>query len=224
MNIKPQLYSRRNFIDVLPAGPTGTDGAELEVGFGEFEFGHLESRKGAGVKIQYFIFALTAKLLSISLPAVASAARSVYPVPVKNSIRIILLLLGLTALYPIAVQGKESAITEATAYVIRGEPINVDAVAINEELSPQKPLTLLVWRSASRRWASLGSSHSAGGSGFVQVTGNNVLFTYMDTQSLDPGANYFGTTRSCTANGICPQDVEPDAAVRVIVALENESE
>ncbi len=150
--------------------------------------------------------------------------QSVCPALVKKSIRIILLLSGLFALYPIAVQAKESAITQATAYVIRGEPINVDAVAINEELSPQKPLTLLVWRSASRRWISLGSSHSAVQSGFVKVTGNEVLFTYTDTQSLDPGATYFGTTRSCTANGICPIDVEPDAAVRVIIALENGTE
>jgi hypothetical protein len=143
---------------------------------------------------------------------------AVYPVPMKNSIRIILLLAGLTALYPVAVQGKESAITQATAYVIRGDPINVEAVAISEDLSPQQPLTLLVWRSASRRWTSLGSSHSTRESGFAKVTGNRVLFTYTDTQSLDPGATYFGTTRSCTANGICPLDVEPDAAVRVIIA------
>lgn len=136
------------------------------------------------------------------------------------SIRNILLLAGLTAFYPVAVLGKESAINQATAYVIRGEPINVDAVAISEELDPQKPLTLLVWRSASRRWISLGSSHSARESGFAKVTGNKVLFTYTDTQSLDPGAAYFGTTRSCTANGICPLDVEPDAAVRVIVVEE----
>ena len=136
----------------------------------------------------------------------------------KTSIQIVLLLAVLTALYPDAVQGKESAITQATAYVIRGEPINVDAVAISEDLSRQKPLTLLVWRQASRRWTSLGSSHSTLESGFAEVTGNKVLFTYMDTQSLEPGANYFGTTRSCTANGICPLDVEPDAAVRVIIA------
>lgn len=136
----------------------------------------------------------------------------------KNSIRIILVLAGLTALYPIAAQGKESAIIQATAYVIKGDSINVEAVAISEDLSPQKPLTLLVWRSASRRWAALGSSHSTRESGVVKVTGNRVLFTYTDTQSLDPGATYFGTTRSCTANGICPLDVEPDAAVRIIIA------
>ena len=140
----------------------------------------------------------------------------------KHTTPIILLLAGLTALAPIAVQGKESSITQATAYVIRGEPINIEAVAIREELSPQKPLTLLVWRSPSRRWAAVGSSHSIGETGFAQVTGNKVLFTFTDTQSLEPGANYFGTTRSCTANGICPVDVEPDAAVRVIVALEKE--
>jgi hypothetical protein len=145
-------------------------------------------------------------------------ATSDYPVSMKNSIRIILLLAGFTALYPVAVQGKESAITQATAYVIRGEPINVEAVAISDDLSPQKPLTLLIWRSASRRWTALGSSHSTRESGFTKVTGNSVLFTYTDTQSLDPGATYFGTTRSCTANGICPLDVEPDAAVRVIIA------
>lgn len=132
---------------------------------------------------------------------------------------IILLLSGLTALCPVASQGKESAITEATAYVKRGEPINVNAIAISEDLSPQKPLTLLVWRSVSRRWTALGSSHSSRESGFAQVTGNRVLFTYTDSQSLDPGNTYFGTTRSCTANGICPVDVEPDAAVRVVVAL-----
>jgi len=136
----------------------------------------------------------------------------------QTPFQIILMLAVLTALYPDTVQGKDSAITQATAYVIRGEPINVDAVAINEDLSPQKPLTLLVWRSASRRWTSIGSSHSALVQGFAKVTGNKVLFTYTDTQSLDPGTAYFGTTRSCTANGICPQDVEPDAAVRVIIA------
>ncbi len=136
----------------------------------------------------------------------------------KNSIPIILLLAGLTALYPAAVQGKESAITRATAYVARGEPINVDVLAIREDISLQKPLTLLVWRSASRRWAFLGSSHSTHELGFAQVTGNKVLFTYTDTESLDPGATYFGTTRSCSANGICPLHVEPDAAVRVFVA------
>lgn len=130
----------------------------------------------------------------------------------------IILLTVLMVLYSDAVQGKESAIIQATAYVIRGEPINVDAVAISEELSPQKPLTLLVWRPASRRWTSLGSSHLTLESGFIKVTGNKVLFTYTDTQSLEPGANYFGTTRSCTASGICPLDVEPDAAVRVIIA------
>jgi hypothetical protein len=137
----------------------------------------------------------------------------------NNTSRIILLLAGLTALCSATVQGKESAITEATAYVKRGEPVNVNAVVIGEDLSPQKPLTLLVWRSASRRWVSLGSSHSSLESGFAQVTGNRVLFTFTDTQSLDPGNTYFGTTRSCTANGICPVDVEPDAAVRVIIAL-----
>ena len=131
---------------------------------------------------------------------------------------IILLLAVLTALYPDAVQGKESAITHATAYVIRGEPINVSVVAVGEDLSPGKPLTLLVWRPASRRWTSLGSSHLTLESVFAEVTGNKVLFTYTDTQSLEPGATYFGTTRSCTANGICPLDVEPDAAVRVIIA------
>ena len=137
----------------------------------------------------------------------------------NNTTRIILLLAGLTALCSAAVQGKESAITEATAYVKRGEPVNVNAVVIGEDLNPQKPLTLLVWRSASRRWVSLGSSHSSLESGFAQDTGNRVLFTFTDTQSLDPGNTYFGTTRSCTANGICPVDVEPDAAVRVIIAL-----
>lgn len=137
----------------------------------------------------------------------------------KNTKPIILLLVSMAAFYPVVSLGKESAITEATAYVKRGEPINVDAIAIGEDLSPQKPLTLLVWRSASRRWTALGSSHSNGVSGFAQVTGNRVLFTFTDTQSLDPGNTYFGTTRSCTANGICPVDVEPDAAVRVIVAL-----
>ena len=136
----------------------------------------------------------------------------------KNPIQIVLLLAGLAALYPLTVLGKESAITEATAYVIKGEAINVDAIAINEELSSQSPLTLLHWRSASRRWVSIGSSHSAGEVGFAKVTGNKVLFTVTDTESLGPGANYFGTTRSCSVNGICPVDVEPDAAVRVIVA------
>ena len=143
---------------------------------------------------------------------------SFYSIPVKNAIRIFLLLAGLTILYPAAVQAKESAITQATAYVTRGESVNVDALATGDELSPQKPLTLLVWRSASRRWASVGSSHSSHELGFAQVTGNKVLFTFTDTQALDPGSAYFGTTRSCTANGICPVDVEPDAAVRVFVA------
>lgn len=142
---------------------------------------------------------------------------SVYSVSVKNSIRI-LLLAALTALYPVAVQGKESAIAQATAYVARGEAINVDAIAIGEALSAQKPLTLLVWQSASRRWVSVGSSHSNQELGFAKVTGNRVLFTFMDTQSLGPGSVYFGTTRSCTVNGICPLDVEPDGAVRVFVA------
>lgn len=136
----------------------------------------------------------------------------------KNPIVISLLLTGLTVLCPVAVQGKESAITQATAYVIRGEPINVDAVAIGEGLSPQNPLTLLVWRSTTRRWASLVSTHSTRESGFAKVTANKVLFTFTDTQSLDPGAAYFGTTRRCTANGICPADVEPDTAVRVFIA------
>lgn len=148
----------------------------------------------------------------------AWVVESVYSIPVKNSIRIILLLAGLTVLYPVAVQAKESAITQATAYVTRGEAINVDALATGDELSPQKPLTLLVWRSASRRWTSVGSSHSSHGLGFAKVTGNKVLFVFSDTQTLDPGSAYFGTTRSCTANGICPVDVEPDAAVRVFIA------
>lgn len=137
----------------------------------------------------------------------------------EKPVHIILLLAGIASIFPFAAQGKESAITEATAYVKRGEPINVDAVAIGEDLSPQKPLTLLIWRTDSRRWTSLGSSHSSREAGLVNVTGNRVLFTFTDSQSLDPGAAYFGTTRSCTANGICPLDVEPDAAVRVIIAL-----
>ena len=148
----------------------------------------------------------------------AWVVESVYSIPVKNSIRIILLLTGLTVLYPVAVQAKESAITQATAYVTRGESINVDALATGDELSPQKPLTLLVWRSASRRWTTVGSSHSSHELGFAKVTGNKVLFVFSDTQTLDPGSAYFGTTRSCTANGICPVDVEPDAAVRVFIA------
>lgn len=136
----------------------------------------------------------------------------------SNSLRLIVLLAGLTALYPAAVHGKESAIIEATAYVIKGDPINVEAVVIGEEPSQQKPLTLLVWRSASRRWDAVGSSHSMRESGFAKVTGNSVLFTFTDSQSLAPGTAYFGTTRSCAANGMCPLDVEPDAAVRVIIA------
>ena len=143
---------------------------------------------------------------------------SVYSVPVKNAFQIVLLLAGLTALCPAAAQGKESAITQATAYVARGEPINVDALAIGEALSQQKPLTLLVWRSSSRRWVSVGSSHSSQELGFAKVTGNQVLFTYTDSESLEAGSVYFGTTRSCTANGICPLDLEPDAAVRVFIA------
>ncbi len=154
----------------------------------------------------------------------ACVEESVYPVPVKDSTVIILLLAGLAALFPISAQAKESAITQVTAYVIRGEPINVDAVAIGEELGLQKPLSLLVWRSASRRWAFVGSSHSARDLLLAKVTGNKVLFTFTDTRSLDPGATYFGTTRSCTASGICPLDVEPDAAVRVFIALESGSE
>lgn len=130
----------------------------------------------------------------------------------------VLLLSGFIGLYPMTVQGKDSAIMQATAYVIRGEPINVDAVAINEDLGPQKPLTLLLWQSASRRWVSIASSHANRESGIAKVTGNRVLFTYSDTDSLEPGNSYFGTTRSCTAIGICPVDVEPDAAVRVVVA------
>ena len=125
---------------------------------------------------------------------------------------------GMIVTSAVAAQGKQSAITQATSYVIRGEPINVDAVAIREALSEQKPLTLLVWRRQDRRWVSLGSSHSDRASGFAKVSGNKVLFTYTDSESLDPGTTYFGTTRSCTANGICPLDVEPDAAVRVIIA------
>ena len=148
----------------------------------------------------------------------AWVVESTYSIPVKNSIRIILLLIGLTVLYPVVVQAKESAITQATAYVTRGESINVDALATGDELSPQKPLTLLVWRSASRRWTFVGSSHSIHELGFAKVTGNKVLFVFSDTQALDPGSAYFGTTRSCTANGICPVDVEPDAAVRVFIA------
>ena len=139
-------------------------------------------------------------------------------VSMKKSAFVIPLIAAAAVLYPIAAQGKESAITDATAYVIKGESINVTAVAIGEELSPQKPLTLLIWRSAGRRWVSVGSTHSTLQSGFAKVNGKNVLFTYTDTKSLEPGANFFGTTRSCTASGICPQDVEPDAAVRVIVA------
>ncbi|MEQ8315330.1 MAG: hypothetical protein RL839_07695 [Gammaproteobacteria bacterium] len=137
----------------------------------------------------------------------------------ENTKPIILLLVSMAAFYPIVSYGKESAITEATAYVKRGEPINVDAIAIGENLSAQQPLTLLIWRSEARRWTALGSSHSMIESGFAQVSGNRVLFTFTDTQSLDPGNSYFGTTRSCTANGICPVDVEPDAAVRVVIAL-----
>ena len=133
-----------------------------------------------------------------------------------------LLLAGFTALYPVFVLAKESAITQASAYVIAGEPINIEAVAISEELSSQKPLTLLVWRSASRRWAVVGSSHSPGELGFATVSGNSVLFTITDTETLGAGTKYFGTSRSCTANGICPLDVEPDAAVRVIIAPEKE--
>ncbi|MCB1671366.1 MAG: hypothetical protein R3F41_04790 [Gammaproteobacteria bacterium] len=136
----------------------------------------------------------------------------------QSPITIILLLAGITALHPVTAQGKESAIIQATAYVIRGDPINVDAVAINEDLSPQKPLTLLIWRPATRRWSSLGSSHSAFELGFTKVAGNKVMFTFTDTNALDPGATFLGTTRSCTASGICPLDVEPDAAVRIIIA------
>jgi hypothetical protein len=136
----------------------------------------------------------------------------------KPSTQLVLLLTGLIALCPVVAQGKESAITDATAYVIRGEPVNVDAVAINEELSSQKPLTLLLWRSASRRWMAVGSSQGSGELGIAKVNGNKVMFTFTDTQSLDTGMAFFGTTRRCTANGICPQDVEPDAAVRVVIA------
>lgn len=131
---------------------------------------------------------------------------------------IITLLTGLMGLCSTAAQGKDSAIMQVTAYVIRGEPINIDTVAINEDLGPQKPLTLLIWRSASRRWISVASSHASRELSFAKITGNRVLFTFSDTESLEPGTSYFGTTRSCTANGICPLDVEPDAAVRVIIA------
>lgn len=136
----------------------------------------------------------------------------------KNLTRILLPLAGVIVLYPLTVLGKDSAITQATAYVVRGEPINIDAVAFNDDLDIQSPLTLLIWQSASRRWVSVGSSHASRESGFAKVTGNRVLFTYSDTESLEPGTSYFGTTRSCTSNGICPLDVEPDAAVRVIIA------
>lgn len=136
----------------------------------------------------------------------------------KNYSRFTLLLTGLIALCPVVVQGKESAITDSTAYVVRGEPINIDAVAIGEELSAQKPLTLLIWRSATRRWASLVSTHSTRESAFAKVTDNKVLFTVTDTLSLEPGSTYFGTTRVCTANGICPADVKPETAVRVFIA------
>lgn len=122
------------------------------------------------------------------------------------------------ACYAGAAQGKESAITHSTAFVTRGEPVNIEAIAINEALSPAKPLTLLVWQRANRRWVSVGSSHSTRESSFAEVNGDKVFFTFPDTQSLDPGATYFGTSRSCTANGICPLDVEPDAAVRVMIA------
>ena len=154
----------------------------------------------------------------------ACLVESVYPDPMKNQIVINRLLAGLAALFPAAGLAKESVITEATAYVIRGEPINVEALAINEALSSQKPMTLLVWRSSSRRWVSVGSSHSTSELGFAKVAGKEVLFTYTETQTLDPGATYFGITRNCTANGICPLDVEPDAAVRVIIALDKGSE
>jgi hypothetical protein len=138
----------------------------------------------------------------------------------KPSTQLVLLLIVLIALCPVVAQGKESVITDATAYVIQGEPVNVHAVAINEELNSQKPLTLLLWRSASRRWMAVGSSHAIGELGTAKVNGNKVMFTYSDSQSLDPGMAFFGTTRRCTANGICPQDVEPDAAVRVVIARE----
>lgn len=136
----------------------------------------------------------------------------------KNRYRLFKLLLGLIILYPIAAQGKDSAIMQATAYVIRGQSINVDALAINDDLSPEKPLTLLIWQPASRRWTSLGSSHGGQQYGFAKVTGNRVLFTLTDTDTLSPGTAYFGVTRSCMAQGICPLDVEPDAAVRVVIA------
>ncbi len=117
---------------------------------------------------------------------------------------------------------KESVITRASSYVIQGDPINVDAVAIKEALSAEKPLTLLVYVFESRRWVSLGSSHSDRAPGFAQVTGNRVLFTVTDSESLAPGSTYFGTSRSCTANGICPLDVEPDEARRVIIVRQPE--
>jgi hypothetical protein len=135
-----------------------------------------------------------------------------------NLTRIVPLLLVFTAFCPAAVQGKDSAIVQATAYVTSGEPINVEALAIDKELSPEKPLTLLIWQSASRRWTSLASSHAGSDSGFARVTGNRVFFTLTETLSLDPGNHYIGTTRSCTVGGICPLDVEPDAAVRVFIA------
>ena len=150
--------------------------------------------------------------------SVSEAEPSDYPVTMQFRIRTLLLLAWSMAFIPSAVLGKDSAITDATAYVIRGEPINIDAVTTDEDLSSQKPLTLLVWRSASRRWKSLGSSHSMNESGFVRISGKKVTFTFTESQSLDPGATYFGTTRRCTANGICPMDLEPDAAVRVIIA------
>lgn len=128
------------------------------------------------------------------------------------------MLTALVVLYSLPAQGKDAVISSASSYVIQGEPINVDAVAINAELSEQKPLTLLVYEFTSRRWISLGSSHSDNLSGFAKVTGNKVLFTHTDSRSFGPGSRWFGVTRSCTANGICPLDVEPDEAVRVIIA------
>lgn len=113
---------------------------------------------------------------------------------------------------------KESAINSAPSYIIRGDTISVDAVAIGEQLTEQKPLTLLIYQLQSRRWIPVGSSHFEHPTSFTKVTGPRVLFTYTDSGSLNPGSAWFGITRKCTANGICPLDVEPDEGIRVIIA------
>ena len=66
---------------------------------------------------------------------------------------------GIVSLYPVMAMSKESAIKSAPSYVIRGDTISFDTVAFGEQLTTQKPLTLLIYQFKSRRWIPVGSSH-----------------------------------------------------------------